>query len=77
MKNKKYYTVSTILKSNRKIAEKDRKSTPLILLYISYLGTDTSKTVACKRCSVRLYLQLFVGGPCYIYFNFLLAQSSV
>jgi hypothetical protein len=35
MKDRKYYTVRTILKSNRKIAEKDGKSTPLILLYIS------------------------------------------
>jgi hypothetical protein len=35
MENKKYYTVSTIPESNRKIAEKDGKSTPLKLLYIS------------------------------------------
>jgi hypothetical protein len=26
--------------------------------------------VACKRCWVCRYLQLLVGGPCYIYFNF-------
>jgi hypothetical protein len=38
MKNKKYYTVSTISKSDRKIGEKDGKSTPLILLF----GTGTS-----------------------------------
>jgi len=35
MKNKKYYTVGTISKSSRKIAEKDGKSIPLILLCIS------------------------------------------
>jgi hypothetical protein len=67
IKNRKYYTVRTILKSNRKITVKDRKSTPLILLYISYLGRHIKNSgmqtlfglslppVACGRAMLYLF----------------------